>query len=313
MFPFVRAAGWLALVGLAGSSLTTAAASRLLVSEEAVVEVAARPAATAPDEPERPQQVVRPPAPSERGSSERAPSAAYIVEHNPFCPTCRPAPALQPGAQPQLALTPTELPLILLATMESDDPADSMASIADSESRSTGVFGVNEQLRAGVVIAEIRRGRVLLRTHQGLRTLDLPDPEQPKAKPKKKPKPVKRGSREIPGAREAINCSGHDCTVDRKFVDKLLANPAQLTRQAKLVPAVKDGDIRGFRLARLRRGTLLRLLGLHNGDTLLAVNGIKLDSMDQAVGLYTKLRRASNLNVTVERKGKVFDTHIAIR
>lgn len=301
------------MVALAGSTLTTATASRLLLTDDVLHEAAAAPTADAlPPERETETRAL-PKAPA--AASSVGSSAAFLVDHNIFCPSCRPAPAADPGAQAQLALTATQLPLVLLATMESDDPLYSMASIADTERGATGVFGVNEQLRAGVFVAEIRRGRVLLRTHEGLRTLDLPDPKQPKAKKKKKkkPKPKKRGSREIPGAREAINCRGNDCTVDRKFVEKLLANPAQLTRQAKLIPAVKDGDIRGFRLARLRRGTLLRLLGLHNGDTLLAVNGIELDSMDRAVGLYTKLRRASNLNVTVERKGKVFDTHIAIR
>ncbi|PRQ04657.1 Type II secretion system protein C [Enhygromyxa salina] len=305
-----RAAGWLGLVALAGSTLTTATASRLLLSDETLVEAAARPADAPAPEPER---AARPKPP--QTSAQSAPAPADLVDHNIFCPSCRPAEAVEPGAQPQLELAPTQLPLVLLATMESDDPLYSMASIADPERGATGVFGVNEPLRAGVFVAEIRRGRVLLRTGEGLRTLELPDPEQPKSKPKakSKPKPKKRGSREIPGAREAISCRGNDCTVDRKFVEKLLANPAQLTRQAKLIPAVKDGDIRGFRLSRLRRGTILRLLGLHNGDTLLAVNGVELDSMDRAIGLYTKLRRASNLDVTVLRKGKVFDTHIAIR
>lgn len=309
-----RAAVWVGLVALAGSTLTTVAASNLLLPNETLREAAERtPVAprVEPEQPERPKRSKQAPVATLADSS-----AAFLVDHNIFCPSCRPAHMIDPGGQAQIVIAATELPLVLLATMESEDPLDSMATIADTERGWTGVLGVNEHLRAGVAVAEIHRGQVLLRTRKGLRTLDLPEPESPKskkAKSKPKPKSKKRGSREIPGAREAINCRGNDCTVDRKFIEKLLANPAQLVRQAKLIPAVKDGDIRGFRLARLRRGTLLRLLGLHNGDTLLAVNGIKLDSMDRAVGLYAKLRRASDLNVTVERKGKVFDTHIAIR
>ena len=61
------------------------------------------------------------------------------------------------------------------------------------------------------------------------------------------------------------------------------------------------------------QGHLPNLLGLRSGDTLLAVNGSELDSMDRAMGLYVKLRRASNLSVLVERKGKVFEKQISIR
>jgi general secretion pathway protein C len=304
-----RAAAWLVLAGLAGSTLSTAAAGRLLLSEQVLTEAKRTPDPLRPERPrsEPPRQV--------SSASESESRSSIILDHNVFCPGCRPAHAATSEAPPQLALAPTELPLVLLATMVAKDPLQSMASITDTQRAATGVFNVNEQLRAGVVVAEIRRGRVLLRTREGLRTLALPDPDAPKPKlqPPKKASPPKRGSREIAGARDAINCEGHDCTVDRRFVDQLMADPRQLSRQARLVPAVKDGAIRGFRLSRVRRGTLPRLLGLHNGDTLLAVNGTDLDSLDRAVGLYAKLRRASNLSVTVERKGKVFDKNISIR
>jgi general secretion pathway protein C len=35
--------------------------------------------------------------------------------------------------------------------------------------------------------------------------------------------------------------------------------------------------------------------------------------MDKAMGLYTKLRRASNLSVSIERKGKIITKEIQIQ
>jgi general secretion pathway protein C len=319
-----RAAGFLGITALVASSLTTTFASRLLVSDEALAGVADVEIDTLREEEkqdpraEKREKLLEQALAGQAGASKQQRSEA-IVENNIFCPTCKPTPPAQEGAESDESgseLPQTQLPLALLATMESDDPLLSMATILDTEHKRTGVYSVNDPVRPGVVIAGIARGAVVLRASGNLQALGFPEPEAPKSKRKpanKGKSKRKRGSREIPGAREAINCKGNACTVQREFVEKLMANPRLLTRQAKILPAVKDGETRGFRLYRVRRGTLPRLLGLKNGDTLLAVNGTDLDSMDRAISLYTKLRRASELSFTVERKGKVFEKHVSIR
>jgi general secretion pathway protein C len=320
-YAVARAAGLLGVAAFAGSAVTNAVASRLLVSDTALAAAATlevdRSSPKRDDEPDakalaREQQLAL--ALDARAEVEAEAGVDLIVSHNIFCPACQPIPAADATAEQKPAMSATELPLALMATMESDDPLSSMATILDTEHASTRVFGVGDPVRPGVFVAGIRRGVVVLRSTEGMQTLGFEAPEQPKSKKAKaKPKKPKKGSREIPGAREAIECKGNACIIDRKFVEQLMKNPRLLTKQAKLVPAVKDGETRGFRVHRVRTGTLPKLLGLKNGDTLLAVNGTELDSMDQALSLYTKLRRASELSLTVERKGKVFEKQISIR
>ncbi len=111
--------------------------------------------------------------------------------------------------------------------------------------------------------------------------------------------------RAIPGAEEAITCVGDDpktCTIDRTFVDKVLANPAQLTRQARIVPAIRDGDARGFKLYGIRPGSLPKLLGMKNGDMVTHVNDEALTSITRALDIYNKLRTATKLRLLFERK-----------
>lgn len=325
-YAVARTTGVLAITFFAGSALTNAAASRLLVSDEALHEQAAGRAPAERASPSVDPAAERKQAKREellaaalvdQAESEAARRSELITANNVFCPSCQPTPPSGEGeaegaGEPAIAVT--ELPLALLATMEADDPLASMATILDTERRATGVFALNDAVRPGVFVAGIRRGVVTLRDEQGLATLDFskPKPAKPKQAVKPKPSPAKN-PREIAGASEAINCEGNACTVDRKFVDKLMANPQMLAKQAKFLPAVKDGETRGFRVHRVRKGTLPRLLGLQNGDTLLSVNGTDLDSMDRAIGLYTKLRRASELSLTVERKGKVIQKQISIR
>ena len=101
--------------------------------------------------------------------------------------------------------------------------------------------------------------------------------------------------------------------VERAFVEQLLANPALLAKQARIVPKQKDDEVLGYKLYGIRRGSLPKLLGLKNGDMITAVNGEELKGMDKAMALYTKLRRASNLSISIERKGQTVNKEIQIQ
>lgn len=245
--------------------------------------------------------------------------AEGIVKHNLFCPTCAPVEEVDPTNQP---LRPGEikssLPLQLLATMEADDPLYSLATIRDTENETLGPYAVKDEVRPGVSIHEVGRGRVVIRNGAQLEYIEMGDepPPAPKTSAAKAPKAddkKKKNKNAIDGADEAIECSGENCTVDREFVEKILNNPGLLAKQARVVPAIKDGETKGFKFYGIRPGSLPKLLGLKNGDLLTNVNGNELTSLDQAMGLYTKLRRASHLSVTIERKGKTIQKEVDIK
>jgi general secretion pathway protein C len=79
------------------------------------------------------------------------------------------------------------------------------------------------------------------------------------------------------------------------------------------VPAVKDGKPDGFKLYAIRPSSVYSKLGLQNGDTLQSINGFDLTSADKALEVYTKLREATSLQVTVTRRGKQEQIQYSIR
>ena len=93
----------------------------------------------------------------------------------------------------------------------------------------------------------------------------------------------------------------------------VLSNPASLARQARVMPSLKDGETRGFKFYGIKPGSLPKLLNIKNGDLITSVNGTDLKSMDGAMSLYAKLRRANNLSVTIERKGETITKEITIQ
>ena len=108
-----------------------------------------------------------------------------------------------------------------------------------------------------------------------------------------------------PGAEQAVACTEeHRCTLDRKYVEELLADPASLTTQMRMMPSLRDGVVRGFKLYGIRPGSLPKLLGFRNGDLLVSVNGVALNGVDGAMGAVQGLRRVDSLAVELERKGE---------
>lgn len=237
--------------------------------------------------------------------------------HNPFCPTCIDLPSVDEGPTepppPGVTLLQpgereTELPLDLVATMEALPPGRSFATIAHQGK--AGLFGEGDEVFDDVLddveLLLVEGGVVHLQVEDEVEFLRLSSAER-----SKRPKPGDRPSRpsleprrksryELPGARDAIACKGTDCTIERRFVDQLLANPAQLTRQGRAIPYDRDG-LRGFRLSRVLRGTIPRLLGLRSGDVVTSINGQPLATLDAAMRLLPRLRHASHLTVEVVR------------
>ena len=257
----------------------------------------------------------------------------WLTSHNLFCPDCKPAevasdvdsdepdvgqsdPSLPPPAPGDVR---SSLPYALQSTMEAERPRDSMAVLFHLEQKTAHALAVGDELEPGAKLIEVERGRVVLARNSRREYIDMHSPPapaeaEPKAEPEKpqeEPKPVNDpNSRSIDGAAEAINCNGNTCTVSKAFRDKILSNLALLNKQARVVTAMRDGEPRGFKFYGIRPDSLPKLFGMKNGDMVTHVNGQELKSGDELLGLYTKLRRAPRLSVTIERRGEQINQEI---
>jgi len=90
-------------------------------------------------------------------------------------------------------------------------------------------------------------------------------------------------------------------TVSRALVNQLLAQPQCAPGRA--VPAVREGGFSGIKLYGIRAASGLALLGLQNGDELASLNGLSLGTLDQALEAYGKLKDATEVVGTLQRRG----------
>jgi S1-C subfamily serine protease len=119
----------------------------------------------------------------------------------------------------------------------------------------------------------------------------------------------------VPAARTtsaSIACSapGH-CTVERAVVEQLLADPARLASDARVLPL----GARGVRIDGVRPGSILDGIGLRSGDVLVAVDGVRLSSIGAIAAGYQRLRATppDRVMVALDRGGQPETIELAIR
>ena len=254
-------------------------------------------------------------------------SGMALAERNIFCSTCElPAPtAPEESAAPSDPNNPplTALPLRLLATNVSDREAHSFATVLNTSNEKQGAYWIGSEIPGAGSVTRISARWVDFENSSSHRVERIsllgdtgPRPAVAAAAPPPEAEPDPRASRdELLAAVDAGVRKVDDSTfeVDRALVEKVLSNPTAVARGARIVPSVKNGQPNGFKLYAIRPSSVYAKIGLMNGDTLHAVNGFELNSMDKALEVYTKVRESSSLSVSITRRGKPVTLNYTIK
>ena len=191
----------------------------------------------------------------------------------------------------------------LLGTLVAQDPRWSMASIHELPAGSAHSLMVSDVIQGARVFA-IERERILLLVDGRLEYVDGSGSVVPSMVNIQPGAPAGLGR----GIRE----TGPDTRiVPREDVTEVLTHLPEVSTQARVVPAFKDGRPVGFKLFSIREGSFYSRLGLRDGDVIQRINGLDLDGPDKALEAFTKLRDARRIELQIERGGapvrKVFD------
>ena len=245
-----------------------------------------------------------------------------IVRRNVFCSGCAPPPppVATDGSGGPSSNDPQKsaLQIELVSTMvcPSDD-AWSMAVLRDlsTKEKDPAMFNRGQAVfSSGATVVKVVNKRVYLRNGGRLEYLEMEGQQQPAAVAQNTPPPQPPFTESLGDVNpNQVKCNGNNCNVERSLVEKLLSNTAALATAARFVPSIKDGKPNGFKLYAIRPNSIFGLIGLQNGDTVKAINGLDMSSPDKALEIYTKLRNASHLSVQVERRGENLTLDYTIR
>lgn len=113
---------------------------------------------------------------------------------------------------------------------------------------------------------------------------------------------------------EGIQQNGDNSfTIDQSEINKAMSNLEQLSRDARVAAHYQNGEVIGFKVFRIKPGSLYSKLGLRNGDIIQSVNGKALDSTEQALALVNTLKNEKNFNIEIRRRNEPVTLSYSIR
>lgn len=101
--------------------------------------------------------------------------------------------------------------------------------------------------------------------------------------------------------------------IPREEIDKALGNLEQLAKDARVVPHYQNGEVVGFKVFRIKAGSVFSRLGVKNGDILERVNGQDLNSPERALALYQTLKNEGSFQLDLKRRNQPMTLSYEIR
>jgi general secretion pathway protein C len=206
----------------------------------------------------------------------------------------------------------TDLHLTLLGTVVAEPVTCSSALIAAGEGRDAKAqgYGIGDVLLEEATIVRIEQRKVVIRRSDGsLEYLDMGGEGIRKESPRTEATAV--GSEDTEGITQTGEYSWE---VEESVISGALGNIDSLVSQVRAIPHKgPDGEIDGFRLSAIRRGSLLQKLGIKNGDVVHGVNGTPLTSATGAMGAFQSMQSERSFSFEVSRRNQKHTFEYSIR
>ena len=117
----------------------------------------------------------------------------------------------------------------------------------------------------------------------------------PRAAAAPAPRPAETGGSDI------VRIDPGTWQIKREKLLEHFSNVGALSGQATVTPYFAQGQQLGFRLSRLRAGSMLQQIGLQEGDVLQQVNGLALHTPQEALQAYQQLQTESTVRLNILR------------
>jgi len=190
-------------------------------------------------------------------------------------------------------LEPTTLKIALLGTVAGDKQT-AVAVIEETDKRRQGLYKVGDSVQDAIV-KMILRGKVVLRVGDKDEVLTMEESSSERASPSKTEKEgrVSRAPRR-----------GTSITLRRSDIQKSLGNINTLLSQVRIRPHFTDGRADGLALSHIKAGSIFAKLGLRDGDIVQGVDDSRIESPDDILSFYNKLRSGSRISLQINRNGR---------
>jgi general secretion pathway protein C len=198
------------------------------------------------------------------------------------------------------AMEPTELKLKLWGTVLGTPQDKSFAVIEDSKYRIQSLYHQGDTVQ-DATIKMILRGKVVLLVNGRDEILEME--KVGKGSPDGQRVELIAPAENVVEPRSSAPFN-QKVSLDRSEISKAMVNLTDLMDQVKIMPNFNNGEPEGFRLSGIKTDSLVRKMGLRNGDVITGVNGTPIRTMEDAMGFYQQLGGADQVTLQVKRRGR---------
>lgn len=234
--------------------------------------------------------------------------------------------ATEPGSSDENKINKTTLPIKLVGLIYGGDPYSGLATILNSEKKdkeAVNSFLVGDSITPEAVIREIQRDRILI-WHQGRMEYAALEEQFVRRTSRRRAKTSAPALGGTPGLatdappdtykEEGFERNGTDVDMSSDYKNRLLgADFAQVLQDAKASPNYVGSTLKGWRLDRIRKGSIYDKFGIVNGDVVEEINGAALGDAGAAIKQLQGLRNENEIEMRVNRNGKVMNVRLRVR
>ncbi len=211
----------------------------------------------------------------------------------------------------------TTLPVKLLGVIHGGAKFNGVAIIKDSRKPNPGSFVVGDEVSEGssATLIEIYPRKVIL-SNGGQREYLLLEEKPIMRSRRLAARKAKSGNSfkigRVDNSKTPVNYSedgferkGNKAVASESFRQRMLTDGlAKALQDAKAVPHTEGGEILGWKLTKVREGSIYRKFGIENNDIIKEINGVPATSAPKMIRFLNKLKTAENYEIVVERNGK---------
>lgn len=195
------------------------------------------------------------------------------------------------------ALEETKLQLKLWGTVTGNGQND-YAVIEDVKQRKQQLYHREDAIQ-NAVVKEIHREKVVLEVSGGFEVLQMEKMQGTSGGSKLASRTINKNS-------ERSGTSGSKkFSLKRERIDAAVNDLGSLMKQVRIRPHFKNGQSDGLTLSGIRSDSIFGEMGFRNGDIIVGVDGKDIESVDDALSLYTNLQSAENVQVEIRRRGRL--------
>jgi general secretion pathway protein C len=181
-------------------------------------------------------------------------------------------------------LEPTSLKIALLGTVAGSEQ-NAVAVIEEKKLRKQGLYRVGDSVQ-GAMVKMILRGKVILRVGDKDEILTMEENTSKSGNGKGRS-----------GDQTSIR-------VRRSDIEKSMKNINTLLSQVRIRPHFKNGEADGLSISRIRPNSIFTKLGLRNGDVVQAIDETPIQSPDDILSFYEKIKSGSKISIQITRRGR---------